>query len=311
MSAAPVLPGPAEEYLSYLAVERGRATATLAAYRRDLAGWCEFLAASSIAVEDATSASIEAHLAGLGRAGLAASSVARATSTLRGLYGFLLDEGVLDTDPTATLAPRRAGERLPVVLTEAQAASLLASPLGEGPLDVRDRAVLELLYGTGIRVSELVALDLGDVDFDEELVRVVGKGDKQRLVPLGRGAASAILAWLDGPRSAVLEAATRAVDGRAVFCNLRGRRLTRQGVDLVVRRHAARCGLPSQTSAHTLRHSCATHMLARGADVRVIQELLGHASVATTQRYTKVTPTHLVEAYRAAHPRAGDAVLGA
>jgi len=299
------LPPSVEEFLSWLAIERGRAPSTLAAYRRDLAAWVADAAARGLTPEAASASDVEAYLAMLQRAGSATSSVARATSTLRGYYGFLLDEGSVTADPTALLAPRRAAQHLPVVLTEAQVEALLSSPATDGAVDVRDRALLELLYGAGIRVSELVGLDLGDVDFDEELVRVIGKGDKQRLVPLGRGAASALSAWLSGPRTELLARARRADDARCVFCNLRGRRLTRQGVDLVVRRHARRARLPEGTSAHTLRHSCATHMLAHGADVRVIQELLGHASVATTQRYTKVSPAHLVAAYRAAHPRAG------
>lgn len=301
------LPAPAEEYVSWLVVERGRAAATVAAYRRDLAGFTAFLAARGKDLLLATTADVEAYLATMQREPRAPATVARLASTLRGLYGFLLDEGVVASDPTAGLAPRRASTRLAVVLTEAQVRALLASPSTDEPADVRDRAILEVLYGTGMRVSELVGLDLGDVDFDEALVRVTGKGSKQRLVPLGRGADVALRAWLhDGARPAMLAPAGAAGESRAVFCNHRGRRLTRQGVDLVVRRHARRAALPAATSAHTLRHSCATHMLARGADVRVIQELLGHASVGTTQRYTKVAPAHLVEAYRAAHPRAGD-----
>ncbi len=301
------LPGPAEEYLSWLAVERGRATATLSAYRRDIAAFVEFQVGRDRTLETASTTDIEAFLSRAQRAELAPATVARLGSALRGLYGFLLDEGVTSSDPTALLAAQGSGTRLPVVLSESQVTALLAAPASDSPVDVRDRAVLELLYGTGIRVSELVGLSLGDVDFDEELVRVTGKGDKQRLVPLGRRAAAALHAWLDSARPLLLVASHDARDTHAVFCNLRGHRLTRQGVDLVVRRHARRVGLPRATSAHTLRHTCATHMLAHGADVRVIQELLGHASVATTQRYTKVTPAHLIEAYRSAHPRAGDA----
>ena len=300
------LPAPAEEYLSWLAVERGRATATLSAYRRDIAGFVAYLEGCHRTLEAASSRDLEAYLARAQRAELAPATVARVGSALRGLYGFLLEEGVTEADPTALLAARRVGTRIPVVLTEDQVNALLAGPAGDAPVDVRDRAVLELLYGTGMRVSELVGLSLGDVDFDEELVRVTGKGDKQRLVPLGRSAARALHAWLDSSRPLLLEGVRETRDAHAVFCNLRGHRLTRQGVDLVVRRHARRVGLPAATSAHTLRHTCATHMLARGADVRVIQELLGHASVATTQRYTKVSPAHLIEAYRSAHPRAGD-----
>jgi len=300
------LPPAAEEYVSWLVVERGRAAATIEAYRRDLAGWVDFLDGRGLTIEAAGPRDVEAFLAAQQLDGLASATVARIASTLRGLYGFLLEEGVVVTDPTALLAPRRTTTRLPVVLTEPQVLALLSSPATDEPVDVRDRAVLELLYGTGMRVSELVGLELGDVDFDEELVRVTGKGDKQRLVPLGRAAEAAVRAWLSpAARGVLLDRAGRAGDSRAVFCNLRGRRLSRQGVDLVVRRHSRRAGLPQATSAHTLRHTCATHMLAHGADVRVIQELLGHASVATTQRYTKVTPSHLVDAYRAAHPRAG------
>jgi integrase/recombinase XerD len=302
------LPAPAEEYLSWLAVERGRATATLSAYRRDIASYVEYLGARHRTIEAASTKDVEAFLARAQRAELAPATVARLSSALRGLYGFLLDEGMTDSDPTTLLAARRSGTRLPVVLTEQQVTALLADPSSDSPVDVRDRAILELLYGTGMRVSELAGLSLGDVDFDEELVRVTGKGDKQRLVPLGRRAATVLHAWLDSARPILLAHARETHDAHGVFCNLRGHRLTRQGVDLVVRRRARRVGLPSSTSAHTLRHSCATHMLAHGADVRVIQELLGHASVATTQRYTKVTPAHLIEAYRSAHPRAGDVV---
>jgi integrase/recombinase XerD len=301
------LPGPAEEFVSWLAVERGRAPSTIAAYRRDLAGWSAYLTSRRGSLERATTTDVEAYLASVRRAHRAPATVSRLASTLRGLYGFLVDEGAISTDPTALLAAEHSSNRLPTVLSEPQVDRLLAAPDAATTLGVRDRAVLELLYGTGVRVSELVGLDLGDVDFDEELVRVTGKGSKQRLVPLGRSAQRALREWLDGDaRRAILAAATRAPDRRAVFCNLRGRRLTRQGVDLLVRRHARRAGLPEATSAHTLRHSCATHMLAHGADVRVIQELLGHASVSTTQRYTKVSIAHLEDAYRAAHPRAGD-----
>ncbi len=298
------LPAAAEEFLSFLAVERGRAPATLAAYRRDLEGYATFLSARRVELAAATTRDVEAYLAALDRRGLAASSSARATATLRGLYGFLEDEGACASNPTALLAARRSRTRLPVVLTEDEVCALLDAPSGDSPRDVRDRAILEFLYGTGVRVSELVGLDVRDLDFDEERVLVTGKGDKQRLVPLGRAAARALREWLDPSARGALLARAAHPEPAALFCNLRGRRLTRQGVDLCMRRHARRAKLPDATSAHTLRHSCATHMLAHGADVRVIQELLGHASVATTQRYTKVAIGHLEEAYRQAHPRA-------
>jgi integrase/recombinase XerD len=259
------LPAAAEEYVSWLVVERGRAPATVSAYRRDLAGYVGFLRELGLDLDGATTADVESYLASVQSEPRAPATVARLASTLRGLYGFLLDEGLCAADPTTGLAARRATTRLPDVLSEDQVAALLASPATEEPPDVRDRAILELLYGTGVRVSELCGLDVGDVDFDEELVRVTGKGSKQRLVPLGRAAAAALHAWLlDGARAALLSASGPADERRAVFCNHRGRRLSRQGVDLVVRRHARRAGLPATTSAHTLRHSCATHMLARG-----------------------------------------------
>jgi integrase/recombinase XerD len=209
------LPAVAEEYVSWLTVERGRAPSTIAAYRRDLAGFSDYLAARGRTLEMATAAEVESYLASMQRSHLASATVARLASVLHGLYGFLLDEGIIDVDPTSLVAPRHAATRLPVVLSESQVAELLASPSTDAAIDVRDRAVLELLYGTGVRVSELVGLDLGDVDFDEELVRVTGKGSKQRLVPLGRGARDALVAWLDGgARATILESARQVSDAR-------------------------------------------------------------------------------------------------
>jgi integrase/recombinase XerD len=194
---------------------------------------------------------------------------------------------------------------LPKALSEAEVLVLLDGVNGDDPLSLRDRAILELLYGTGARVSEVVDLDLGSLAYDEGLLRVRGKGDKERIVPVGRGAQDALGAWI-GPkgRGALAGPGTSRADASALFLNARGRRLSRQGVHLMVASRARRSGIAAAVSPHTLRHSCATHMLSRGADVRVVQELLGHASVATTQIYTKVTTDHLIRAYSSAHPRA-------
>jgi integrase/recombinase XerD len=201
---------------------------------------------------------------------------------------------------------------LPKALSEAEASQLLGSVVGTGPAFRRDRALLEVLYGTGARVSEVTGLNLGDVtaaieDDDLPLIRLYGKGNKERVVPLGSMARTALAEWLsgEGREKFVPVRWARRSDADAVFLNVRGGRLSRVGAFGVVKKYAGRVGLADKVSPHVLRHSCATHMLARGADIRVVQELLGHASLATTQRYTKVSPEHLRRAYEGAHPRAG------
>ena len=306
------LPRPAEEFLSWLEVERGRSPRTLAAYRRDLAAYdATVRAAAGHAIDAATGAEVAAHLAGL-RATHNAASVARAQSSIRGFHRFLVEEGMRTDDPALDLPSTSVTDLLPKALSEEETQRLLGAVVGTGPMVLRDRALLEVLYGTGARVSEVVGLNLGDVGDAVEteglpLVRVLGKGDKERVVPLGRLARAALADWLSGKGRALVvpKKWARRSDAEAVFLNARGGRLTRVGVFGVVKRYAARVGLEAKVSPHVLRHSCATHMLSRGADVRVVQELLGHASVATTQRYTKVSPEHLRRAYEGAHPRAG------
>ncbi len=320
MTAA-VLPRPAEEYLSWLEVERGRSPRTLDAYRRDLAAYGSTVRArgGGTALEEATAADVAAHLAAL-RASHTSSSVARALSSIRGFHRFCVEEGLRADDPTMDLPSISVADLLPKALSEEETERLLGTVVGTGPSVLRDRALLEVLYGTGARVSEVVGLDLGDVAGaldgvaagqrgagDPAFVRVLGKGGKERVVPLGRLAREALVEWLSGPGRPLLEPRRwrRRSDAAAVFLNARGSRLTRVGAYGVVKKYAARAGLADRVSPHVLRHSCATHMLGRGADVRVVQELLGHASIATTQRYTKVSPEHLRRAYEAAHPRAG------
>jgi integrase/recombinase XerD len=312
MSSASSLSRAAEEYLSWLEVERGRSPRTLAAYRRDLTAFGAALEEGGRnEIDTASSADVAAYLALL-RASHSKASVARAHSSIRGFYRFLVEEGRRDDDPAADLPSVSVSDLLPKALSEEETERLLGAVVGTGPAVLRDRALLEVLYGTGARVSEVVGLNLGDVADAVDargmpLVRVLGKGDKERVVPLGQLARLALADWLSGEGRPLFvpKKWRRRSDAEAVFLNARGGRLTRVGAFGVVKKYAARVGLEEKVSPHVLRHSCATHMLGRGADVRVVQELLGHASIATTQRYTKVSPEHLRRAYEGAHPRAG------
>jgi integrase/recombinase XerD len=306
------LPRDAEEFLSWLEVERGRSPRTLSSYRRDLTAYQAFVeGVRATTMVESSPADVAAYVAHLRRTH-SASSVARALSTLRGFHRFLVEEGVAAEDPTAQLPGVGVADLLPKALSEVQIGQFLGSVVGTGPAMLRDRALLELLYGTGARVSEVTDLNLGDVAGAMEsdgvpLIRVYGKGGKERVVPLGRLARAALGQWLSGEGRPHFEPAKwkRRSDADAVFLNVRGGRISRVGVFGVVKKYAGRVGLADELSPHVLRHSCATHMLARGADIRVVQELLGHASIATTQRYTKVSPEHLRRAYEDAHPRAG------
>ncbi|MFI5035774.1 MAG: tyrosine recombinase [Acidimicrobiales bacterium] len=290
-----------EEYLQWLTVERGRSRATIDAYRRDLTRLLAWMGERDLEPATLAANDLEAYFDEL-RGPRSASSVARAVSSVRGWLGFLVDEGQLDQDPSSRLASARRGRSLPKPLSEEEMARLIDGVGDEGPRDRRDRALLELLYGTGARVSEVVGLALEDLDFDEELILVTGKGSRQRLVPMGAGLRTALVNYLEpgGRRELIGEQRPTRL-----FLNSRGGALTRQGVDLIVRRRALAAGIPrSRVSAHVFRHSCATHMLAHGADIRVVQELLGHASIATTQVYTAVSVGSLQREYRQAHPRA-------
>ena len=306
------------EHESWLAVERGVAANTLAAYRRDLRTYARFLQAQGIdgserVVGPETVTAFVEYLKAAkdedGRRRFAPASVARTLVAVRSFHRFCLTEGRLGTDPSEDVAAPRVPQGIPKALTEAEVDALLAAVAGDdtapGPVRLRDRAILETLYATGMRISELVGLDLGAVDLDERSVRAFGKGSKERVVPLGRAAADAIEAWLPA-RAEILARARRPSAGArdALFVNPRGGRLTRQGCWKIVRRYGQRAGLGSRLSPHVLRHSCATHMVDRGADLLVVQELLGHASVSTTQVYTKVTQSRLRAVYDAAHPRA-------
>jgi len=236
---------------------------------------------------------------------LAASSVARAVVAVRSFHRFCAREGLVARDPSEEVGAPRVPAGIPKALDEDEVDRLLHAVAGDEPLAQRDRALLELLYGTGIRISEAVGLDLEDLDLEDGTIRVLGKGSKERVVPIGRGARVAVEAYLRDGRLALRRArARRATDVDAVVLNSRGGRISRQSCWAIVSRAGERVGLDGRLSPHVLRHSCATHMLDHGADLRVVQELLGHASISTTQVYTKVSPERLRAAYDAAHPRA-------
>jgi integrase/recombinase XerD len=294
-----------EEYLDWLAFERGRSANTLAAYRRDLRAYEQWLATQHVAVTAATTGDVERFVGALRAEAKAASSVARATVTVRGLYRYLAEEHG-STDPGADVATPRVPSSLPKALTEAQVLSLLDAVVGDDPTARRDRAMLELLYGTGARISEVVGLSIADLDLDDASVRLFGKGSKERIVPLVMPVVRALAQWLgDGGRGRMApDQWARRSDADAVFLNQRGTRLSRQGAWQIVKEYGQRVGLADVLSPHVLRHSCATHLVERGADLRIVQELLGHASISTTQIYTKVTPERLRLVYEQAHPRA-------
>ena len=287
-------------FLGHLAAERGLATSTLEDYARDLRRLREWALAAGhgdpacLAADDLRAFLVE-------RAGhLAPRSRARLVATLRAFGRFLTAEGLAAADPAATLRGPRLGRPLPDTLSVRQVEQLLAALQGARPRDLRDRAILETLYGCGLRVSELCGLDLADLDLADRSLRVRGKGSKTRVLPLGEPALLALRIWLEQGRGEVLGRRASA----AVFLNARGGRLSRVSVWTLIKRTAAAAGLAERVSPHTLRHSYATHLLEGGCDLRIVQELLGHADLATTEIYTHVDRSFLWEAYRGAHPRA-------
>jgi integrase/recombinase XerD len=296
-----------QRFLDHLTVERGLADNTLRAYRRDLDRYGAFLRERGVAdardVDDHTVAAFVAGLSasthGDGRP-YRATSIVRTLSAVRSFHRFLLREGAAQRDPAAAVIRPRLPRSLPRPLPLEDVQRILAAPPDATAVGARDRAVLETLYGAGLRVSELTGLDVDDVDPGEGSVRVLGKGSKERDVPLGRYACDAIAAYLTRSRPQLVTPRSRA----ALFLNQRGGRLTRQGVAGILTKAVTAAGIDRRVTPHTLRHSFATHLLEGGADVRVVQELLGHASVATTQVYTLVTDEHLREVYFTTHPRA-------
>ena len=306
LDPAGMLPLEAEEFLTWMTAERGRSANTLAAYRRDLDAYWRRLCDVGLDLQTVTGADIEAYVAAR-RAAAAPSSVARQLAAIRMLHRFLAAEGLRPDDPTGDLEGGRVPAGLPKPLAEAEVASLLDAVTGSDPVALRDRAMLEFLYATGARISEVCGLSIGDVDLEHRTARLYGKGAKERLVPVGRVAVQAMGEWLGDAGRRHLEPIrwARRGDAEAVFLNQRGGRMTRQLAWSVVKAYGRRAGIDeAHLSPHVLRHSCATHLLEHGADLRIVQELLGHASVSTTQVYTKVSPERLLQVYRTAHPRA-------
>ena len=287
------------DFLDYVRFERGMSANTVSAYGRDLQRYVAFLRERDVSPAAAAVDDLHEFFAGSGGDG-ATSSVARRTASIRAFYAYLVREGVRGDDPAAGLRTPRRPQQLPRVLSVEEVEAVLAAVVPAGPLGQRDLAALELLYGCGLRVSELLGLRDGDVDLEGGLVRCIGKGDKERVVPMGAAAAGALTRYLSDGRRQLLHGRRRA----DLFLNARGGPLTRQGFDYRLRRVLARADMLGQASAHTFRHSFATHLLAAGADLRSVQELLGHASVATTQLYTHVTVEHLREVFLETHPRA-------
>jgi integrase/recombinase XerD len=298
----------ARRYLEHLTVERGLADNTLEAYRRDLERYVAFLNGRRVHdLDDVDPKTIRAFIASVSASThgpdgepYRATTVSRMLSAVRTLHRFALREGLVTDDPTAGVVRPRLPRALPHPLTVEEVTAIVEAPGDGTPVAARDRAILELLYGAGLRISELVGLDVDDVDLEDASVRVLGKGSKERLVPIGRMARDAVAAYLTRARPALATSRSRA----ALFLNARGGRLTRQSCSRLLDAHRTRAGITRVVTPHDLRHSFATHLLEGGADVRVVQELLGHASVATTQVYTLVTTEHLRATYYTAHPRA-------
>jgi integrase/recombinase XerD len=291
------------DFLAYLEFERGLSRNTLEAYRSDLLQFGRFLEARGVGTSTVTAQEVGdflAALAGTGGRSASAATIHRKAACLRSFYRHLRREGVVDGDPTASLTAPRRGRKLPQVLTRGEVDRLLSCPSGTEPTDLRDRALLELMYACGLRASEAIGLDVADVDVEEGVLRARGKGAKERVVPVGRAAREATRRYLERGRPALVGVRPEA----RLFVNFRGAALTRQGLYKIVRRHALAAGLEDRMSPHTLRHTFATHLLAGGCDLRSVQEMLGHADVATTQIYTHLSSERLKDVYFRAHPRA-------
>jgi integrase/recombinase XerD len=314
-AASPAIEELALDFLAYLELERGLSRNTLEAYRSDLFQLGRFLEDRRVGVLHAQHEDLAAFLSQLagGPAPVGAATLARKLACLRSFYRHLRREGAIVHDPTAELHGPRKTQRLPRVLSRDEVALLLSGPKGTEPAALRDRALLELMYACGLRVSEVVGLELADVDLQERVLRARGKGSKERLVPIGRQAVAALRAYARSGRPFLLGAGVRkhrtagpGGDSAAsrLFLNHRGAALTRQGLYKIIQEHARAAGLESKMSPHTLRHTFATHLLAGGCDLRSLQEMLGHADLATTQIYTHLSAERLKEAYFSAHPRA-------
>jgi integrase/recombinase XerC len=319
------------EFLEHLLLNENASAHTVRAYESDLSQFVAFTARDAgrkridLAPADLTHLTIRAFLGDLQKRGISRASAARKLAAIRTFARYLRREGIIEDDPSSLVGTPKREQRLPAHLGEAEMTRLLEMPDASHPLGRRDRAILELFYASGLRLSELVGLDIEDVNLSGRIVRVLGKGKKERLVPFNRSAEAALRAWLkdweelsqSGHRNSVIGTLRRARSTRSphsartarrqadpLFLNYAGGRLSTRSVDRIVRKYIAACSTRFGISAHALRHSFATHLLQRGADLRAIQELLGHSRLSTTQRYTHVNATQLLDAYRKAHPKA-------
>lgn len=305
-------------FLAYLKLNRHVSPHTVRAYESDVTQYLAWVAGdknrkiSELTPTDLDMTSVRSHLVDLNRAGKARSSVARKLSALRTFVKYLRREDLIDHDPAAMAVAPKRDQTIPVYLSEPEITRLIESPNSGDPLGRRDRAILELFYASGLRLSELVEIDLEDLNLPARMVRVMGKGGKERILPFNQSAATAMRVWMQD-RAAILSGAGsrgtgagkhRRASSDPLFVNYRGTRLTGRSVDRMLRRYVAQCSTRLGISPHALRHSFATHLLQRGADLRAIQELLGHSRLSTTQRYTHVNATQLIDVYRKSHPRA-------
>ncbi len=289
-----------QEFINYLSVERGLATNTLESYGRDLRQYYQYLGGDNVDPDAVSRTTIINYLMFLQKQGKATATIARRLAALKAFYQFLVREKRIKTDPTANLESPKLEKRLPRVLTVGEVERLLAQPDPSHPAGLRDRAMLELLYATGIRVSELVSLNLADVNLETGYIRCIGKGSKERIVPLGSLAIHWVQEYLQSGRPKLVKDRQEP----ALFVNHHGYRLTRQGFWKIVKKYAHDARIDKEITPHTLRHSFATHLLENGADLRSVQEMLGHADISTTQIYTHVTKGRLKEVYARTHPRA-------
>jgi integrase/recombinase XerD len=290
-----------DTYLLHLKVERGLAVNTLDSYRRDLAKFVTFLRRQGIfALEQVDRQRIMAFMDDLHKKGRAAATISRNLAAIRSFYGFLSQENMVSQNPSTELNSPKIPKRLPNILSATQVSKLLEQPKGNTAGGLRDKAMLELLYATGIRVSELVDLNLTDVNLDMGFLRCIGKGSKERIIPMGQVAVASIRSYLQKGRGKLVG----DIQETAVFVNVHGHRLTRQGLWKILKKYVRQAGIEGDITPHTLRHSFATHLLENGADLRAVQEMLGHSDISTTQIYTQVTATHLRDVYLQSHPRA-------
>jgi integrase/recombinase XerD len=290
-----------ERFIHYLAVERGLALNTLESYQRDLTQYVTFLERNSISdLNQTRRANIIAYLADMQRKGRATSTISRNLASLRAFYSFLLRDGLIDGDPTTNLESPKIEKRLPKVLSVSEVEALLEGPDCGNVPGIRDKAMLELLYATGIRVSELVSLNLSDVNLNMGFLKCYGKGSKERIIPLGSVALTTVSDYVMRSRVKLL----RDQSEESLFLNHHGQRLSRQGFWKIIKKYSNAAMINKEITPHTLRHSFATHLLENGADLRAVQEMLGHADISTTQIYTHLTKSRLKEVYAKAHPRA-------